>query len=404
MPSTSAHALATRVLHGDDAQFAAERAVHPVVAPIYWTATFAAEDAESFAAMSADPRHPAVYTRHGNPTHERVQRIMADLEGTEDALLTASGMGAISTSVLALVKKGDHVIAQTRHYMAAARLFADVLPSYGVEVSIVEQSELGNFEKEIKPNTVLIYIETPANPTIVLTDVAGIAALAKKHSTPNNRIVTIADNTFAGPVNTRPADLGIDVVVHSATKSLGGHHDLTAGVICTSRELGTKIHLMHTILGSVASPMDAWLLLRGIRTLTLRVDKINSNALALAEFLEQQPNVERVYYPLLKSHPQHELAQRQMKGGGPVIAFAVKGDYKATAEFVAQLKLIVHAVSLGGIDSLIVHTATMWKSTMSEAQMKEAGIAVNFVRFSVGVEDVDDLKADLTQALATVPS
>ncbi|TXT11202.1 hypothetical protein VHUM_01953 [Vanrija humicola] len=286
--------------------------------------------------------------------------------------------------------------------MAASRLFADVLPSYGVEVSIVEQADLANFEKEIRPNTVLIYIETPANPTIVLTDIAGVAELARKHSTPNNRIITVADNTFAGPVNTRPADLGIDVVVHSATKSLGGHHDLTAGVICTSKELATKLHLMHTILGSVASPMDAWLLLRGIRTLTLRVDKINANALDIAQFLETQPQVERVYYPLLKSHPQHELAAGQMKGGGPVIAFAVRGDYKATAEFVAQLKLIVHAVSLGGIDSLIVHTATMWRSTMTEAQMEEAGIAVNFVRFSVGVEDAEDLKADLAQALATV--
>jgi cystathionine beta-lyase/cystathionine gamma-synthase len=190
--------------------------------------------------------------------------------------------------------------------------------------------------------------------------------------------------------------------VHSATKYLGGHHDLTAGVICTSNELAEQIWQTHLSLGSVLSPMDAWLLLRGLRTLPMRMKQINANALALAEFLENQPQVEKVFYPGLPSHPQHELAKRQMKGFGAVIAFSIKGGYEETRRFVSSLKLSRHAVSLGGVDSLVVHTAAMWAGTMTEEQMRTSGIQPNFVRFSTGIEHIEDLKADVKQALQSI--
>lgn len=381
----------TRVLH-DDAALNDDAAVVP---PIHFSATFRARDAAEFAEMANRPRHPRYYTRYGNPVHERVARLVASLEGTETALVTGSGMGAISTTVLAHVQAGDHVVAQTRHYMSTAKLFDEVLPRFGVQVSIVEQADTAALAAVLRPNTKLIMLESPANPTLVLTDLRAVAGLARPRG-----ILTIADNTFASPLNQRPHELGIDIVVHSATKLLGGHHDLTAGVICCSEAQAEHIWRMHITLGSVLSPMDAWLLLRGLRTLAVRVERINATALALAQWLEAQPQVERVHYPLLASHPQRDLAARQMRGGGPVIAFALKGGFEATGRFVAALRLATHAVSLGGVESLIVHTAAMWAGTMNEAQLAAAGIAPNFVRYSVGLEHAEDLKNDLARALA----
>jgi len=383
----------TLVIHADDG-VNNEGTVAPA---IYYTATFRAQNAAQFADMAGTPRHPRYYTRYGNPVHERVARIMAELEGTETALVTGSGMGAIATTLFALVSAGDHVIAQTRHYMSTAKIMDEMLPRFGVEVTLVEQADVAAIAAAIRPHTKLIMVETPANPTLVLTDLAAVVELARPHG-----IIVVADNTFASPINQRPHDWGVDVVVHSATKYLGGHHDLTAGVICTSKELAEQIWHTHISIGSVLSPMDAWLLLRGLRTLPLRIERINSNAQALAEFLEAQPQIERVYYPGLASHPQHELAKRQMRGFGAVIAFAVKGGYEETQRFVSALKLSLNAVSLGGVDSLVVHTAAMWEGVMSEEQMRTAGIPANFVRFSVGLEHVEDLKADILQALQKI--
>ena len=380
----------TEVLHADGDL----RTDSALVAPIHYSATFVAADASDFAGMASRSRHSRYYTRYGNPLHERVARIIARLEGTETALATGSGMGAISTTLLALLKAGDHVIAQNRHYMSTTKLCDELLPRYGVDVTFVEQADPGAFEKALRPNTRLIMLESPANPTLVLTDLAAVAAIARPRG-----ILTVADNTFASPLNQRPHALGIDVVVHSATKYLGGHHDLTAGVVCCSEALAETIWATHLTLGSVLSPMDAWLLLRGLRTLSLRIERINRNALALARFLEAHPAIEQVFYPGLPSHPQHDLAQRQMSGYGAVIAFAVRGGYDATSRFVSALEVPTQAVSLGGVDSLAVHTAAMWAGTMSEAQMQAAGIAPNFVRFSVGIEHVDDLTTDVDRAL-----
>lgn len=384
----------TVVLHADGEWRQKEGTVAPA---IYYTATFSANDPAEFAEMAGTPRHGNYYTRYGNPVHDRVISIMAELEGTETALVTSSGMGAIATTLLSLVSAGDHVIAQTRHYMSTAKIMDEMLPRFGVKTTVVEQADVKNFEEAIRPNTKLIMIETPVNPTLVVTDIEAVVQFAKKHG-----ILVVADNTFASPINQRPHDFGVDVIVHSATKYLGGHHDITAGVICTSNELAGKIWDTHTSLGSVLSPMDAWLLLRGLRTLPVRMERINENALRLAKFLEQLPQIETVYYPGLESHPQHGIAKKQMKGFGAVIAFAIKGDYAATQRFVSSLKLTTNAVSLGGVESLAVHTASMWEGALNEEQMKTAGIPVNFVRFSVGLEHIEDLKADVLQALKSI--
>ncbi len=391
-PPRSALHPDTRVLHEDAST---DRPDSGIVAPIHYSATFGAFDAADFADMATRARHPAYYTRYGNPGHARVESILAGLEGAEAALLTASGMGAISTTVLALVKAGDHVVAQRRHYMGTSRLFDDVLPRYGVDCTLVAQDDVDAIDAAMRPGTRLVMVETPANPTLTLTDLAAVARLARARG-----VVSIADNTFATPLNQRPLELGIDVVVHSATKYLGGHHDITAGAVCCTTEIARRIWDMHTVLGSVLSPMDAWLLLRGLRTLPVRLERINATALAIAGWLEARPEVERVFHPGLESHPQHALARRQMQGFGGVIAFSVKGGYEATSRFVAALGLARQAVSLGGVESLVVHAAAMWAGTMNDAQMRSAAIDPGLVRMSIGLEHPDDLKSDLAQALA----
>ncbi len=380
----------TLVLHGD----AVCGHGADVVPPIHYSATFRAETAEAFSAMATTVRPATFYTRHGNPVNKRVEAILAGLEGTESALLTGSGMGAISTTILALLKAGDHVVAQQRHYMSTSKLFSEVLTRYGVQVSFFDQTDLDSLRAALRPNTKLIMVETPVNPSLSITDLAAVADIARPGG-----ILTVADNTFASPLNQRPHDLGIDIVAHSATKYLGGHHDLTAGAICCSDALAETIWKMHITLGAVLSPMDAWLLLRGLRTLSLRMERINANALALAQWLETRPEIEQVFYPGLDSHPQHALAARQMRGFGAVVAYSIRGGYAATQRFVTALELATQAVSLGGVETLAVHTASMWASSMTEADMKVAGIEPNFIRMSVGVEHVDDLKADLAQAL-----
>jgi cystathionine gamma-lyase len=384
----------TQAIHADRSADDDDAALAP---SIPYSATFRARDAQQFAEMAMQPRHPAYYTRYGNPLHARVARLLAELEGTETALLTASGMGAISTTVLALVAAGDHVVAQTRHYMSTAKLFAEVLPRFGVQATLVEQTDPAAIEAALKPNTRLVMLESPVNPTMQLTDMAAVAELARARG-----ITTIADNTFASPINQQPHVLGIDIVVHSATKVLGGHHDITAGVICCSQKQADDIWRMHITLGSVLSPMDAWLLPRGLRTLPLRVARINTSALALAQWLQAQPQVKQVFHPGLSSHPQHALAQRQMKGFGGVLAFEIDADYAATARFVASLKLATQAVSLGGVETLVVHAAAMWSGVLAPDKMAAAGIAPNLVRLSLGLEHVDDLIADVEQALAAL--
>ena len=384
------HPQATTLIHGD-AGLDADSSIAP---PIHASVTYRGTSAEHFREMATVPRHSRFYTRYGGPTHARVEAILAQLEGGESALLLASGMAAISTTVLAHVKAGDHVVAQRSHYMGTTQLVTRVLAQFGVAATVVEQSDPRAFEAALTPQTRLIVVESPSNPLLALTDLAGVAAFARARG-----ITTLADNTFATPINTRPLALGIDLVVHSATKFLGGHHDLLAGVVVGSRATLERIWELAIVLGGNLGAFEAWLLLRGLRTLALRVERQNASALAVAQFLERHPAVARVHYPGLESHPQHVLARAQMRGFGGVLSVVLRGGMSAALACMQRLKLFTQAVSLGGIESLAMHAATVWSGTLSEEQTEAAGVDAGLIRLSVGLEDVSDLIADLDQAL-----
>jgi len=381
----------TILIHGDGALHVGES----LTPAIPWSATFVAEDAASFARMASEPMHPRYYTRYGNPLHERVARIVADLEGAEAGLVTASGMGAIAAALIGLTRSGDRVVAQRNHYMGTTRLLGDVLSRFGVAVDFVDQTDTQAFTAALRQPAAVVMLESPTNPNCTLTDLAAVTGLARDAGA-----LTVVDNTFATPINQKPLALGADLVVHSATKYLGGHHDLTAGVLVGAGPLIERIWQTQIVLGATLSPMDAWLLLRGLRTLAIRIERINATADTVARALEHHPAVESVSWPGLESHPQHALARRQMHGYGGVMGIRLRSDYAGTARFVAGLQLARHAVSLGGVESLVVHAAAMWAGTLGDAQMREAGIEPNLVRLSVGLEHADDLVADLLRGLA----
>ncbi|HPA90975.1 MAG TPA: aminotransferase class I/II-fold pyridoxal phosphate-dependent enzyme [Quisquiliibacterium sp.] len=387
------HRTETLLQHGD-ALPGDDSSIAP---PIHPSATFRAADAADFADMAGRVRHPRYYTRYGNPTLERVAQLVAGLEGGEAALLASSGMGAISATLIGLLRAGDHVVAQRNHYMGTTRLLGELLPRYGVGAAFVDQTSVEAFETAIRPETRLLMVETPANPTLALTDLEGVARLAQARG-----VLTVADNTFASPINQKPLAAGIDIVVHSATKSLGGHHDLTAGAVVARRALIDRIWDSAIVLGSVLGPHDAWLLLRGLRTLSVRVERSNQSALAIARWLQTCPGVDAVFYPGLEQHPQHALACRQMSGFGSVIALRVRGGYRGAEQFMSRLALFAQAVSLGGVESLAVHAAAMWSGSLSEEAMRDSGIEPDLIRLSIGLEHVDDLMADLGQALSSV--
>ncbi|SFS96925.1 trans-sulfuration enzyme family protein [Sphingobacterium wenxiniae] len=374
-----------------------------VVSPIYQTSTyFAAENIEEFAHAASAPKYPEFYHRHGNPTNSQVAAVIAKLEQTEDALVLATGMAAISSAILAVVQSGDHVIAQYAHYSASLVFMRDFLQQYGVEITHVNQTDNEAFKNAIQPNTKLIYIETPSNPNLDITDLAFIGQLGKDHD-----IITMVDNTFASPINQVPASFGIDVVVHSATKYLGGHSDLTAGAVCGTKEFIEKVWRRSLLLGASLSPFDSWLLLRGLKTLALRVRQINENALALAQWLEKHPLVKKTNYVGLPSHPQHDLAKSQMKGFTGMLCIEVKGqddteEFQRAQGLLKHLDLFANAVSLGGVESLIAHPASMWGASQSEEQRKKSGITNGLLRLSIGIEHIDDLIADFEQAFAKI--
>jgi cystathionine beta-lyase/cystathionine gamma-synthase len=269
------------------------------------------------------------------------------------------------------------------------------MPRFGVETTFVDQSDPLNFEAAIRPNTRLVVVETPSNPLATVTDLAAVAAIARSRG-----VVTIADNTFATPINQRPIEHGIDLVFHSATKYLGGHSDLIGGVVVGSRASIERVWEDSIALGSCASPFDGWLMLRGLRTLGLRVERHNANAGVLARFLEEHPKVERVFYAGLASHPQHDLAQRQMSGFGGVVGFELSGGYEAAERFVASVRVARRAASLGGVESLVVHPAAMWAHSYSPEQREAAGLSDGLIRFSVGLESEHDLVRDVDRALS----
>ena len=387
------HSLTTTALHADRSLEAASG----IAPPIMQSVTYRADDAEDFARRATDPLYDEFYARHGNPTSSRIAKVVADLERAEAGIMFASGMAAISTVVLAHVKAGDHVVAQSNHYISTTHLMTKFLPRFGVEVTQVDQRSVDAFAAALRPSTRVIMTESPVNPTMQLTDLAGVAQLAK-----GRNVVTICDNTFASPFNQRPIELGIDVVCHSATKYIGGHHDLLAGCVVGTRALVERVWDTSMTLGNQPAPFNAWLALRGVRTLSLRIGQHNANAMAVAHYLSTHPKVADVHYPGLASHPQHDLARRQMAGFGGVLSFVLKGGYEAGVRFLRATELIQNAGSLGGVDSLAIQPAAMWGGRLPPEVVAEQGLAPGMVRLATGLEQTDELLADIDRGLAGI--
>ncbi len=376
----------TRVIHAGETTDAATGAVMP---PIVTSTTF---EWEAF----GQPREH-VYTRASNPTRNALERCVADLESGVRGLAYASGQAA-TAGVLDLLDAGSHVIAPLDFYGGTRRLFDQVRRRVsGLELTYVDMTDASAVAAAVRPTTKLIWIETPTNPLLNITDIAAIVAIARQH-----KILTCADNTFATPCYQRPLELGVDIVMHSATKYLGGHSDVLGGVnVVADAELGKQMHLMRSASGGVLGPFDSYLVLRGIKTLALRMERHCANSLAVAQFLEKHARVSRVYYPGLPAHPQHELAKKQMTGFGGVVCFEIKGDGSTVGGFMNRLQVFTVAESLGAVESLAGQPATMSHSSVPADELRKMGINENLVRLSVGIEGVQDLITDLDQALRT---
>lgn len=369
-----------------------------VVTPIYQTSTFKFKDAQQGANRFAGKEEGYIYTRLGNPTIKALEKKLALLEHGYDALACASGMAAVNTALLSLLQAGDHMISTDAIYGCTFDVFTESYLKFGIDISFVDTSNLDLIEKNIKPNTKVIYMETPANPTLKIADIEAICKIAKQHN-----IFVVVDNTFASPILQNPIDFGADLVVHSLTKFINGHADIVGGaVIAKTKDLYNIIYPTFKNMGFNMDPHQAFLVDRGSKTLNLRVMKCQENAQKVAEFLEKHNKVASVAYPGLKSHPQYDLAKKQMRGPGSMISFELKGGYAAGQKLMNSVKLIALAVSLGGIESLIQHPASMTHAHVSEEAKKAAFITDGLVRLSVGIEDIEDLLEDLEQALQKI--
>jgi len=368
----------------------------PVSTPIYQTSTFEVTDNDEQERVTATDRY---YTRWGNPTNTVAEETVAALEGTEAARTFASGMGAITTTVMALLKSGDHIVAQRDIYGGVTKFFSEWLPKMGIATTFVDSTEYDQHARAIRPNTRLLYLESPTNPTLRVIDLKRAVALARHHG-----LITMLDSTFATPINQRPAEYGIDLVMHSGTKYLSGHADLTCGVVAGRRELIEPIDDTRKTLGNVMDPHAAWLLIRGLKTLAVRVERQNTNALRVAEFLGQHAKVRRVYYPFLKSHPQYALAREQMSGGGGMVTFEVEGTGDDARRVSEAMRLFTLATSLGGVESLVSFPVLTSHAMISAEQRRKMGVTEQMVRLSVGIESADDLIADLEHALQAIGS
>jgi methionine-gamma-lyase len=380
----------TIALHGDH-----ESRDGAVVAPIYQATTFAASSNDEFIEVANRDFSDAFYTRYGNPNHSQVGELVARLEGTERAIVTASGMGALSTMALSLLSHGDHVVLQRTSYPGTTSFLTGLLERFGVTSDVFEQGQVDDLSNALGPTTKMVFLESPSNPLLTLTDIRRCADVAHDRGA-----LVVVDNTVATPINQRPCALGADLVWHSATKYLSGHSDVSAGVITGSNVLVDQVWRTHLAVGSVLGPFDAWLLLRGLRTLDVRMQRHNDNALALATMLAQHDQIERVYYPGLSTHPQHELARSQMTGFSGLLSFAPSGGGERAEKILDALRLTTRAASLGSVHSIATRPSAMWSSQPAYQVQQSAEADEALIRLSVGIEATADLLADFENALA----
>ena len=380
------HSFDTRGIHvGEEPQFL-EGSKGEVVVPIYLSSTYARQEVKKHSQFE--------YSRSGNPTRFALEKRYASLEHTEYGLGFASGLAAESTLLFTLINPGDHIIGFDDLYGGTKRLFNQWKEKFNITVSLVDATQPHLVEEAIKPETKLIWLETPTNPLIKVCDIAAISEIAHRHN-----VLVVVDNTFLSPYFQNPSVLGADIVVHSITKYIAGHSDVIGGAIMLNdKDLYERIKFNQNALGAVPSPFDCYLVLRGLKTLSLRMDRHQSNALAIAEYLENHPKVARVYYPGLPSHPQYALNLKQTKGFGGMLSFEIKGGEKEAVQFLESLELFTLAESLGGVESLIEHPALMTHSSITQKERELAGIKDSLIRVSIGVEDITDLINDLEQA------
>ncbi|MBQ9341098.1 MAG: methionine gamma-lyase [Lachnospiraceae bacterium] len=391
--------FATTAIH---AGVTREKGYRSLAMPIYQTSTFYFENCEQGGKCFAGEEEGFIYTRLGNPTTNLLEEKVAALEGAEAAVACSSGMGAVSSCMWTIAAAGKHIVADKTLYGCTFAYLNHGMTRYGVEVDFVDTSDPENVRRALKPNTCCVYLETPANPTIKITDIAAVAKIAHEY---NPEIMVVCDNTFATPYLQRPLELGADAIIHSATKYLNGHGDVIAGFVVGSKEFITNVKMfgLKDMTGAVMGPQEAFLILRGLKTMEVRMQRHCENAVKLVEYLQSEPKVEEVAYPGLKDHPGHDVAAKQMHNGfGGMISIKVKGGKAAGMKFVNSLKMCVIAVSLGDAETLVEHPASMTHSTYSPEELKAADIDEGLVRISVGLENIEDIIADFKQAFAQV--
>jgi cystathionine beta-lyase/cystathionine gamma-synthase len=366
----------------------------PVATPIYQTSTFEVTDnEEQLRATHTDH----FYTRYGNPTNTVAEKTIAGLENVDGSLTFASGMGAITTTLMALLKSGDHVVAQRDIYGGVNKFLSKWLPKMGIETTFVDTIDYEQHARAIRPSTKLLYLESPTNPTLRVVDFTKVAALAKQHG-----LLSMIDATFGTPINQHPAEFGIDLIMHSGTKYLGGHTDLICGVVAGRHELMERIWETRTTLGNCMDPHASWMLVRGLKTLAVRVARQNENAQRVAEFLSEHAKVRAVHYPFLKCHPQYAVARAQMSGGGGMVSFEVEGTGQDARRVSEAMRLFTLAPSLGGVESLVSIPVLTSHAMIPAAERAKMGVTEQMIRLSVGIENADDLIADLEHALGAV--
>jgi cystathionine gamma-lyase len=378
--------FATRAIHAGQNP---DPTTGAIMTPVYLTSTYVQE--------SPGVHKGWEYSRTHNPTRKAYENCIANLESAQYGFAFASGCAA-ATTIMHMLKNGDHVVAMDDMYGGTFRLFDKVLRHSGLDFTFTDLTNVSNLEKSIKPNTKLLWLETPTNPTLKLADIKALSTIAKRKN-----IIVVVDNTFMSPYFQRPIELGADIVVHSATKYIGGHSDMVGGIAVTNdSQIAEKMAFLSNSMGGIQGPFDSFLALRSLKTLPIRMKAHAENAMKIAEFLEKHPMVEKTVYPGLKSHPQYELAKAQMTGFGGMITFFIKGGFDSAKKFLESVQVFALAESLGGVESLIEHPAIMTHASVPSEQRKILGIDDSLIRLSVGIEDCDDLLADLKQAFAQI--